>query len=122
MGIELIKASTGFEVSLGYPDNLPTSIVKAVIPSVIQTIAEIAKEGFITTSAIIETIEQVNLKIAYYREYGRFIREDIIPVVALSAAHQDARNLIKSMGLDSDLMQDALDDLERIRQNRRSEL
>ncbi len=121
MGNELIKISPKLQVSLNYPDSVPANIVgKYVVPAAIKIIAELARSGIIATGAVVEAFEETRLKIIFYQEYGRVLREDIIPVAAMNKAHHDGRRMVWGMGLDADLEQAALDDLERKRQNRRS--
>lgn len=123
MASELLKASSGVELSLYYPDSIPTSIIQAVaVPAVLKTVAAIAREGIIATSVVVEAVEMTRLKIAYYREYSRVIREDVIPIAAMTDAHQQGRRMIGQMRLPDDLEKDALEDLERVRQKRRRHL
>lgn len=120
MASELLKASSGVELSLYYPDSIPTSIIQAVaVPAVLKTVASIARQGIIATSVVIEAVEMTRLKIAYYREYSRVIREDVIPITAMTDAHQQGRRMVLQMRLDEDLEQEALEDLNRVRQKRR---
>jgi hypothetical protein len=123
MGSELLKASAGVEVDLKYPDSIPASLIRAVaVPAAVQVVAELAKSGIVATSVIVEAVELTKLKISYYREYARVIREDVIPVAAMNDAYQRGRNMIKAMGLDDDLLSDASEDLETKRQARRRRL
>jgi hypothetical protein len=119
MGNELIKASR-LQVSLQYPDSIPASVVsKAIIPAATRIITELARSSISVTGAVVEILEETKVKIKFYQEYGRILREDIIPIVAMNKAHHDGRRMVWGMGLDSDLEQDALDDLEAKRQKRR---
>lgn len=116
MGTELIKASSGLEVSLNYPDILPAILIRALVtPTVVQTVAELANMGAIATSIVVEAIELTNIKIAYYQEHGRVIKEEVIPILARATAITEGRKLAESLGLDPDLLQDALNKLDSLK-------
>lgn len=119
MGYELMKASAGVEVSLSFPDHIAAAAIRTIVGPVI---AEIFNTGVAVVSIAVEAYEVTKLRIAYYQEYGRIVREDIIPVTALYDAHNQGRTAIRSMGLDPDLEADALEDLEIVRNRRRRTL
>jgi len=119
MGTELIKSSSGLDVSLNYPDTLPAILIRALVTTtVVQTVAELANTGVIVTSTVVEAIELTKIKIAYYQEHGRVIKEDIIPIIAKAVGIKEGRQIIDSLarlGLDADLVQDARDKLDKLK-------
>ena len=119
MGTELIKASSGLDVSINYPDTLPAILIRTLVtPTVVQAVAELANTGVIVTSTVVEAIELTKIKIAYYQEHGRVIKEDIIPIIAKAVGIQEGRQIIDGLeqwGLDADLVQKARDQLEKLK-------
>lgn len=113
MSDEMVKVSPGIEVRLEYPDNIVRDIVSATGYVVMSAATALIREGIHATVAVVKAVEQARVEITLYRDQGRMLREYVIPTVALYKAIQDGRHLVSSMGLDEDLKQMALEDLDR---------
>ena len=106
----------GVEIQLSYPEDIPAQALSSIIPPIIKTVTDIlAKSGSYVVSAVVEAYTVTEAKVVFYREYGKVMRQEIIPVAAKAKAYQDGRNLINNMGLDDDIWQDAQDELNRRR-------
>jgi hypothetical protein len=117
MSTDIVKATAGVELTV--TADLSTDIIKSWINPVI---IELAKTGIAIVSVAVKAYELGKVYIAYYEQYGTIMREDVVPVLALTAAHQSGRQTIKRLNLDADLEADALFDLNMARQHRRGQL
>ena len=112
MGNELVKVSPTLEVNLEYSDDLSRQAVSAATSLVIGWLALVGA-GLDVTGAIAQKVEETKVKLAFYRERGYYLREYVIPTLALFDVAQLGRNVVNSARWDDDLKQKALQDLER---------
>jgi hypothetical protein len=116
VGNRKLTIKPGVEINLSYPDDITSTALENIIPPVIRAAANIlAKSGSHIVSAFVEAYTVTEAKVVFYREYGKVMREEIIPVAAKAKAFQDGRNVLKNLGLDEDILRDAQDDLNRKR-------
>ncbi len=109
MGTELVKISPSVDVSLQFPDNIPRDIVSAAAFVVMRVATILVREGIHATGAVVHAVEQTRVSIAFYQQEGRYLREYVIPTVALFSAVQQGRRMISGADWDDDLKQMALD-------------
>jgi hypothetical protein len=114
MGNELVKITPTLGVNLSFPDGMAGDIVSAAAMAVMGVGVALVKGGISAASAVVQTYEETKVKITFYEERGRYIREYIIPTLALYDAVQSGRNFINSSKWDDDLCQMALEDIHRI--------
>jgi hypothetical protein len=113
MSNKVIRISPTLEVSLEYSDGLSRQVVSAASSIVIGVATALVEAGLDVTGAIAQKVEETKVKLAFYRERGYYLREYIIPTIALFEVAQLGRNIINSSRWDADLKQSALRDLER---------
>ncbi|MEW1723036.1 hypothetical protein [Streptomyces sp. NPDC093109] len=103
-------------------------VLPAALPhgALVAAIAELARTTLRVASAaryaVVQIRNESDVAIQLLDEKRRVMREDVIPVLAIAAAHQAGRQVLMSGGLDADLRADALADLDRKRQRRRNRL
>lgn len=114
MSNELVKLSTGAEISLSIPPSLPAPIIGSLV---VATVEELATIGYNIKAAVAEVRYNTQVVISFYEERSRVICEDVIPLVALWAAYQWGIRAIKSMRLEDE--QEALADLAKRIEKRR---
>lgn len=117
MNQALIKAPKGKDITVSYADNISIDVIR---DDLTRKVAEHIRDGFNIASIVYELISQTEARIIYIDEHGRNIRE-LIPILALTQSHQEARNMLNSMDLDDDLAQEARKELDDKRRKRRSE-
>ncbi|ACU71141.1 hypothetical protein Caci_2222 [Catenulispora acidiphila DSM 44928] len=111
------------EVVATLPNVLPGSLTRMAVVKAIATAAENTAYALASARyAVVKVVTETSLQIEFLNERRRVIREDIIPVLAISQSHNDARRAVYNMSLDDDIRQDALADLDRARQRRRDRL
>lgn len=120
MGTELVKISPSVDVSLQFPDNIPRDLVSAAAFAVMRVATVLVREGIHATGAVVQAVEQTRVAIALYQQEGRYLREYVIPTVALFSAVQRGRRFIDGADWDEDLKQMALEDLDRVLQRYRT--
>ena len=105
------------------PSVLPGSLTKMAVVKAVAAAAESAASAISAARyAIVKVLTESSIQIEFLNERRRVIREDIIPVLATYSAHNDARRVLARMGLESDLHDDALNDLSNALQRRRDRL
>jgi hypothetical protein len=120
MGREIIKSPNGSNVVVEYGNEIARNILKSkALPPTRQAIVDFANTGVTISRVLIEVRDQISLSLQYINAQGRIIREDIIPVVAVASAHQGGREALRSMDIDEDIYNDAMNDLDEKRQKRR---
>ena len=121
MSQEIVQAPNGQQVPVEY--NVSQQVLRNAnaLPFVTRQLANLANAGVTVSRIFIEAQSEVSLAIRLYDQYNRYIREDVIPTVAVAKAFQDGRNALNSMDLDQDIYDEAYSDLERKRQRRRQE-
>lgn len=111
---EIIKVTANKrDIQLSVSDDLPSSSLNVIIPQVLKLAIEEPTKNIV--SAIVELYEETHAKIVFYQEYGRILREEIIPVIAKAKAYQSGRDMLNSMGLDDDILKDAQAELNKLR-------
>src|SRR5690242_15026621 len=119
MSQEIVQAPNGRQVPVEY--NVSQQVLRNAnaLPFVTRQLVNLANAGVTVSRIFIEAQSEVSLAIRLYDQYNRYIREDVIPTVAVAKAFQNGRNALNSMDLDQDIYDEAYSDLERKRQRRR---
>jgi hypothetical protein len=105
------------------PRMLPAALTHGALISAVAAAAETtARAAAAARYAVVKVRRENEIAIQFLDEERRVLREDIIPVMAIVAAHDKGRRAVRSYGLDADLLEDALADMERKRQQRRDRL
>ncbi|MGC5343052.1 hypothetical protein PZB75_18520 [Streptomyces sp. AM 4-1-1] len=102
---------------------LPAGVAHGPMVAAIAKVAETAlKSVGAVRYAAVSILSQNRLEIRLLDETRRVVLQDVVPVLAMNQAHNIGRNALRNAGLDSDLLNDALADLELKRQRRRDRL
>jgi hypothetical protein len=105
------------------PHVLPTGLVHAALLSAVARTAEAAVQTVATAHyAVVKVLRDNRIAIQLLDYERRVFKEDVLPILAINRAHQAGRRALGGAGLDSDLLESALEDLERKRQQRRDRL
>lgn len=75
-----------------------------IVPVVAKTIAHL---GLSVATVIVKELGNTRLELNYYDQYSAYIRQDIVPITALMAAHQAGRHYINESEWDPDLKEEA---------------
>ena len=122
MGSEIVQHNNR-AITIKFPDSVTDAIVRrAIVRTVVGVVRTVSEIGAGLHTAVVEVDRQRQVQVDYYNRYSQVLRSDIIPYLALANAHQDGRRAVASAGLDDDLHEDALADMERARQRRRDQL
>ena len=113
MGTEIITASAGVEVALNYPSSVPSTIARAALPVAVKVLNDMVAAGYSLSNNVHRIKIESAVQKAFVTEWGRIMREDVIPVASTSRAYQDGRNMIRGMNLDNDLEGKAMAQLEK---------
>lgn len=115
MGHGLVRASTGREVSVSYPDGIPAVEAVEIIKYAGYAVAEIAKVGIIAHSAIVKAVTDAKIVVEFYKEHMRIACEVEVPRVAFWQVYSRTKNTLRGMGLDPEDLQDALEELKSVK-------
>ncbi|WP_432097148.1 hypothetical protein [Streptomyces sp. bgisy100] len=102
------------------PDALPGSLPRgAVVAAIAAGAGGVARGVAAVRHAVVRVVGESNVQIQYLDEHHRVLREDIVPVMAMIDAHQNGRDAARAAGLDPDLLEEALADMDKRRRRRR---
>jgi hypothetical protein len=119
VGSDIVRLG-GRSIEVQTPSSLTEQVIKSVIlPAVLQGAKALLRGAYELSIARVEMDAARQARITYINQYNSVLRTDVIPAIALSAAHQSGRTWAARVGLDEDLYQDALADMEARRQARR---
>lgn len=105
------------------PRVLPAALTHGALISAVAAAAEAtARAAAAARYAVVKVRRENEIAIQLLDEERRVLREDVVPVMAIVAAHQAGRQALRGAGLDADLLEDALADLDRKRRQRRDRL
>ena len=111
MESSLVKIQPGVDITVNYPTGIVPSLADAVALAVLSIGTSLVKHGIYATGAIVQAVENTRVSIKFYRDRGYYLREYVIPTVALYEAFQMGRDYVYRSGWDEDLRRGALSDL-----------
>lgn len=112
MGSEIIKIQPGLDIQVNYLTGIVPSVIEAASIAILGIGTSLVKNGIFATAAIVEAWEETSVKIKFHRERGQYLREYIIPTLALYDAVQFGRDFIYSARWDEDIKRKALADID----------
>ena len=110
MGSELITAETGARLTISYTDSIPGAVAQLAVPVAARVLTELIKAGYNINNDIQRHTMQMRVEKAFRDEVEQAMK-DVNPVVATAMAHQFGRDTLRRAGLDDDLEQRALKEL-----------
>lgn len=75
-----------------------------IVPVIAKTIMHL---GLSVTTVIAKELQDAQMEITYYNQRVAYIRQDLVPIIALMEAHQAGRGYINQSGWDDDLQEEA---------------
>lgn len=103
MAIREIQILPDFQVTLEFPDDLPAEVVTAASIVVIVVSIAIIDDGVYIKGALLDRAKDNGLRLGFYRQKGRFIREYTFSVDALLEAARRGSRLLDHTQLDDEL-------------------
>jgi hypothetical protein len=105
------------------PGVLPATLTHGALVAAVARAAEATARAAVAAHfAVVRVRRQNEISIQLLDEERRVLKEDVVPVMAIVAAFQSGRQALRGAGLDADLLEDGLADLEWKRQQRRDRL
>jgi hypothetical protein len=105
------------------PRVLPAALPHNALIAAVAAVAETTARAFSAARyAVVKIRGENDIAIQLLDQERRVLREDIVPIMAMVAAHQKGRDSLNGSGLDADLLAGALADIDRKLQQRRDRL
>jgi hypothetical protein len=113
MNIKALEISPDFVVRLDYPEGVAAPVVRATAVLIRVISPAIVEDGVYIQGALLTPVGEDSMRVGFYRQAGRFIREYDFPTQALLEAAHVGGELLDTEARLADLPQEVVEKMRR---------